>query len=102
MSSIPPGNIVGSIAAATVTQKQRADQQDSEEHKQVEQVREQANLSDKEEHQVEDTLETANPKVRRGDQQQTRHRKRPRGQGQYQHPDRQDDQRRPDHIDLEA
>ena len=102
MSSIPPGNIVGSIAATTVTQKQRADQQDSEEHKQLAQAREQANLSDKEEHQVEDTLETANPKVYRGDQQQTQHRKRPRDQAQYQHLEQQDNDQRPEHIDLEA
>jgi hypothetical protein len=105
MSSIPPANLAGSIAQTAVTQKQRADEKSIDERGKTDQAKEQASLSDRQEHQVEDTQHTEDKRVRRHDdeeshQQRHRHRKLPEDQQNADGEDEQDESQL--HIDLQA
>jgi len=101
MSSIPPPNIAASVAQATIAQRQRAVEEDSEEHQKAEKSREQQAIKDRQEHQVEDADETGNTKVRRHDEEEARQRNRHKQKQQYQQPDNADE-KPPEHIDLQA
>jgi len=100
MSSIPPANIIGSIAQAAVTQKQRAEEEDSQVHRQTQQTREQAAVSDKQQHQVEDAVETETSKVKRRDEEEGNRRRNRKDQWHYHDADTADDST--PHIDVQA
>ncbi len=71
MSGVPPANIVTGIVQTAVAQKQSADKKNLEEKQRLSQSREQATLSDQQETQVEDTLETEETIVRRHDEEES-------------------------------
>jgi hypothetical protein len=105
MSSIPPSsaNLVNSVLQASVSQRQRAVEKDTEEKKQTLLAREQAFLSDQQQNQVEDTLQTENARVRKHDDeeshQQRRHRHRQMPEDSSESTANEDEQT---HIDLQA
>lgn len=105
MSGIPPANLASGIAATTLTQKQRADEKNTEEHQKADQARERANLSDKQKYQVEDTLEAETRGVRRHDDEEShqkrRHKHRKMPEDQQETEEDQTDEEQP-HIDLQA
>lgn len=107
MSSIPPSNmnLVTGITQTTVSQRQRAVEKDSEKNQQAQQTKEQSFLSDQQEHQVEDTLQLEDARVRKHDEeeshQQRKHRHRNLPEDQVQ-PSEDDEGEKPDHIDLQA
>ncbi|MFA5865107.1 MAG: hypothetical protein WC975_10530 [Phycisphaerae bacterium] len=109
MSTIPPSNanLVTGVVQTTVSQKQRATEKASVEKQLAQQAREQAFLSDQQEHQVEDTLHTEdNIIVRKHNEEEShqqrkhRHRKLPEDNKPSDASD--DPQQKPDHIDLQA
>jgi len=102
MSSIPPSNLPASIAQVIVTQRQRAVEEDSEKHQQAEKTREQAAANDLQDHQVKDTDQTDNPRVRRHDEEEARQRNKHKRKYQDQQSEDQTDQESSEHIDLQA
>ncbi len=107
MSAIPPSNanLVTGVIQTTVSQKQRATEKAADDTLRDQQAREQAFSTDRQEHQVEDTLQTEDPRVRKHDEeeshQQRRHRHRSLPED---HPagETPDEDEKTDHIDLQA
>ncbi len=106
MSGIPPANIVAGIAQTTVSQKKRSDEKNSEETQRSAQSRELLTLTDRKEHQVEDTLLTEDTRVRKHDDeeshQQQKHRHRVLPEDDQSGKDSDEETEDSKHIDLQA
>lgn len=107
MSGIPPANIAAGIVQATVSERQRAEEKNVEDRQKAQQAKEQAKLSDQQEHQVEDTLQADGTRVRRHDEEEARRRRRHRYRPLPEDPQDGDDEETnggeaDPHIDLQA
>ncbi len=106
MSSIPPANmnLVAGITQTASSQRRQAVEKDSKDRQQAHLVREQTFLDDLQDHQVEDTLQTEDTRIRRQNEeeshQQKKHRHRQMPEDNLDtNSEGPDDS---DHIDLQA
>jgi len=105
MSGIPPANIAASIAQATVTEKQNADERRVEDRRKALQAKEQAREADRKEHEVEDTLEAEQQRVRRHDEEESHRQQRHKHRAMPEdgaNDDQPEDTDQTSHIDLQA